>query len=59
MVELLLEMAPYDALAIDTGDMGKLTFVGGSSTSVMGVWDDLVPTANEESWGTSIGWYPD
>ena len=40
-----------NSLAIDTGDMGKLTFVGGSSTSVINAWDDLTPSANEESWG--------
>ena len=40
-----------NSLAIDTGDMGKLTFVGGSSTSVIGAWDDLTPTANEEAQG--------
>ena len=40
-----------NTLSIDTGDMGKLTFVGGSSTSVIGAWDDLTPSANEESWG--------
>ena len=48
-----------NVLSIDTGDMGKLTFVGGSSTSVINVWDDLTPTANEESWhgyaGTPAG----
>jgi outer membrane protein OmpU len=48
-----------NTLSIDTGDMGKLTFVGGSSTSVINVWDDLTPTANEESWhgfaGTPAG----
>ena len=41
----------FNAIAIDTGDMGKLTFVGGSSTSVIGAWDDLTPTANEEAHG--------
>ena len=49
----------FNALAIDTGDMGKLTFVGGSSTSVMGVWDDLTPSANEESWGVGYAGTPD
>ena len=49
----------FNALAIDTGDMGKLTFVGGSSTSVMGVWDDLTPSANEESWGVGYMGTPD
>ena len=49
----------FNALAIDTGDMGKLTFIGGSSTSVMGVWDDLTPSANEESWGAGYAGTPD
>ena len=49
----------FNALAIDTGDMGKLTFIGGSSTSVMGVWDDLTPSANEESWGVGYAGTPD
>ncbi|MDC3082566.1 porin [Candidatus Pelagibacter sp.] len=40
-----------NTLSIDTGDMGKLTFVGGSSTSVINAWDDLTPTANEEAHG--------
>ena len=48
-----------NTLAIDTGDMGKLTFIGGSSTSVMGVWDDLTPSANEESWGVGYAGTPD
>jgi len=49
--------APYDdrSLTIDTGDMGVLVFSGHGSSGPVGAWDDLVPTANEESWGTSIG----
>ena len=43
-----------NTISIDTGDMGKLTFVGGSSTSVMGAWDDLTPTANEEAHGSTL-----
>ena len=40
---------------VDTGDFGTLTFVGGSSTSVIGSWDDLTPTANEEAHGVTVG----
>jgi outer membrane protein OmpU len=49
--------APYDdrSLTIDTGDMGVLVFSGHGSSGPVGAWDDLVPSANEESWGTSIG----
>ena len=48
-----LDGAAIDAnsIAIDTGDMGKLTFVGGGTTGVIAQWDDLTPNANEESWG--------
>ena len=35
--------------------MGTLTFSGHGSSGPVGAWDDLTPTANEESWGTSIG----
>ena len=48
----------FNAIAIDTGDMGKLTFVGGSSTSVIGAWDDLTPTANEEAHGVGYAGTP-
>ena len=47
-----------NTLSIDTGDMGKLTFVGGSSTSVIGAWDDLTPTANEEAHGVGYAGTP-
>jgi outer membrane protein OmpU len=43
------------SITIDTGDMGSLTFSGHGSNGPVGAWDDLTPTANEESWGTSIG----
>ncbi len=43
------------SIAIDTGDLGKITFAGGSNTSVIGSWDDLTPSANEESWGIPVG----
>ena len=49
--------APYDdrSLTIDMGDSGVLVFSGHGSSGPVGAWDDLTPTANEESWGTSIG----
>jgi outer membrane protein OmpU len=43
------------SVAVDTGDFGTLTFVGGSSTTVIGSWDDLTPTANEEAAGVTVG----
>ena len=48
-----------NTLSIDTEDMGKLTFVGGSSTSVIGAWDDLTPSANEEAHGVGYAGTPD
>jgi outer membrane protein OmpU len=50
-------VGPWDdrSLTIDTGDMGVLVFSGHGTSGPVGAWDDLVPTANEESWGTSIG----
>ena len=49
--------APFDdrKVTIGMGDMGTLTFSGHGSSGPVGAWDDLNPTANEESWGTSIG----
>ena len=49
--------APFDdqTLAIGMGDMGTLTFSGHGASGPIGAWDDKTPTANEESWGTSIG----
>ena len=49
--------APFDdrKVTIDTGDMGVLTFSGHGSSGPVGSWDDITPSANEESWGTSIG----
>ena len=40
-----------NSIAIDTGDMGTLTFVGGGTTGVITQWDDLTPSANEEAHG--------
>ena len=49
--------APFDdrKLTIGTADMGTITFSGHGSSGPVGAWDDLVPSANEESWGTGIG----
>ena len=48
-----LDGAAIDAnsIAINTGDMGTLTFVGGGTTGVITQWDDLTPSANEEAHG--------
>ena len=53
----MVAAAPFDdrKLTIDTGDMGKITFSGHGSSGPVGSWDDITPSANEESWGTSIG----
>mgnify|MGYP001493010853 FL=1 len=40
-----------NSIAINTGDMGTLTFVGGGTTGVITQWDDLTPSANEEAHG--------
>ena len=40
-----------NSIAINTGDMGTLTFVGGGTTGVVTQWDDLTPNANEEANG--------
>jgi len=42
-------------ISIDTGDLGKLTFWKKSGASVVGAWDDMVPSANEESWNGHTG----
>ena len=48
--------APFDDRKVTIGtDMGTLTFSGHGSSGPVGAWDDLTPSANEESWGTSIG----
>ena len=48
--------ATFDDRKVTIGtDMGTLTFSGHGSSGPVGAWDDLTPTANEESWGTSIG----
>jgi outer membrane protein OmpU len=54
---LQLDASVWDdrSLTIDTGDMGTLVFSGHGSSGPVGSWDDLTPSANEESWGTAIG----
>jgi len=48
--------ATFDDRKVTIGtDMGTLTFSGHGSSGPVGAWDDLTPSANEESWGTSIG----
>ncbi len=48
-----LDGAAIDAnsIAVDTGTMGTITFVGGGTTGVVTQWDDLTPNANEEANG--------
>ena len=46
------------SIKIDTSggssDMGTITFAGHGTTGVIGNWDDLTPTANEEAHGFSV-----
>ena len=46
-------------IVIDTGDMGKLTFSGDGTSGPVGSWDDMTPSANEESWGVGYAGTPD
>ena len=41
------------SIAIDFGDMGKLTFSGDGGSGPIGAWDDVTPSANEEAHGTA------
>jgi len=43
------------SIKVDMGDMGTVTFAGHGTTGVIGNWDDLTPTANEEAHGVSVG----
>ncbi len=54
---LQLDASVWDdrSLTIGFPDMGTLTFSGHGSSGPVGSWDDITPSANEESWGTSIG----
>ena len=42
------------SLAIDTGDMGKITFGGHELSGPLAAWDDLTPSANEEAHGVTV-----
>ncbi len=42
------------SIKVDMGDMGIVTFAGHGTTGVIGNWDDLTPTANEEAHGVSV-----
>ena len=46
------------SIKIDTSggssDMGTITFAGHGTTGVIGNWDDLTPTANEEAHGVAV-----
>ncbi len=42
------------SIKVDMGDMGTVTFAGHGTTGVIGNWDDLTPTANEEAHGVSV-----
>jgi outer membrane protein OmpU len=43
------------SIKVDMGDLGTVTFAGHGTTGVIGNWDDLTPTANEEAHGVSVG----
>jgi outer membrane protein OmpU len=43
------------SITIDTGDMGSLTFSGSGGSGPIGAWDDITPSANEESWNGYTG----
>ena len=42
------------SIAIDFGDMGKLTFSGDGGSGPIGAWDDVTPSANEEAHGVAV-----
>ena len=44
-----------NSIAIDMGDMGKLTFAGLGGSGPVAATDDKMPSANEESWANSAG----
>ena len=43
------------SIAIATEGLGTITFAGHGTTGVIGNWDDLTPTANEEAHGVAVG----
>jgi outer membrane protein OmpU len=44
-----------NSIAIDMGDMGKLTFAGLGGSGPVAANDDKMPSANEESWANAAG----
>jgi len=44
-----------NSIAIDMGDSGTLTFAGLGGSGPVEATDDVMPTANEESWATVAG----
>ena len=44
-----------NSIAIDTGDMGVLTFAGLGGSGPVAANDDVMPTANEESYANTAG----
>ena len=44
-----------NSIAIDMGDMGKLTFAGLGGSGPVAANDDKTPSANEESWANVAG----
>ena len=46
--------ADVNSIKIAT-DMGDLTFHGEGGSGPIGAWDDVMPSANEESWGVAGG----
>ena len=44
-----------NSIALDMGDAGTLTFAGLGGSGPVEATDDVMPTANEESWATVAG----
>ena len=44
-----------NSITVDMGDMGKVTFAGLGGSGPVEATDDVMPTANEESWATVAG----
>jgi len=44
-----------NTIGIDTGGMGTISFYGQDGTGPIGGWDDMTPSANEESWALTKG----
>ena len=44
-----------NTIGIDTGGMGTISFYGQDGTGPIGAWDDMTPSANEESWALVNG----